>query len=71
MTTVKRILVVPVGGALLFAMACGGGGGGSHSNTITTSGGNVQAIVVNSGPDGNYANGAFSSAAMDFRDRSL
>jgi hypothetical protein len=43
-------------------MACGGGG--SHSNTIATAGGNVQAISVNSGPDGNYANGAFTSVTV-------
>jgi hypothetical protein len=43
-------------------MACGGGG--SHSNTIATAGGNVQAISVNSGPDGNYTNGAFTSVTV-------
>jgi hypothetical protein len=50
---------------LLFAVACGGSS--SHMNTspaptpTPTSGANVQAITVNSGPDGNYANGVFTS----------
>ncbi len=44
------------------------GGGSSHSNEATTgqtsSGQNVQPIVVNSGPAGNYANGAFTSVTV-------
>jgi hypothetical protein len=35
------------------------GGGSSQHNSVTTSGSNVQPIVVNAGPAGNYANGLF------------
>jgi hypothetical protein len=62
MKNANRILVSPACGVLLFVMACGGGG--SHSNTLATAGGNVQAISVNSGPDGNYANSAFTSVTV-------
>jgi hypothetical protein len=62
MKNANRSLVSPACGVLRFVMACGGGG--SHSNTIATAGGNVQAISVNSGPDGNYANGAFTSVTV-------
>lgn len=49
----------------LFAVGCGGGG--SHqNNTITPAGSasNVQTIVVNSGPAGNYANGVFTTVSV-------
>ncbi|HEY6338973.1 MAG TPA: DUF3443 domain-containing protein [Candidatus Sulfotelmatobacter sp.] len=49
-------------GILLLAAACGGRS--SHPNKITTTGSNVQAIAVNSGPAGNYANGAFTSVTV-------
>lgn len=58
-------LAVLIAGALL-ASSCGGGS--SHSNEATTGQGasapNVQPIVVNSGPAGNYANGAFTSVTV-------
>lgn len=53
--------------ALGFVMGCGGGKGSSNTLTsasIPTSGANVQALVVNSGPNGNYANGAFTSVTV-------
>ena len=56
-------LAAMVGAALLFAIGCGGGSS-SHSNTVITTGSNVQAITVNAGPAGNYANGAFTSVTL-------
>ena len=57
-----RLMVVIACAALLFTVACGGtshsnGGGGNP-------GSNVQAISVNLGPSGNYANGAFTSVTV-------
>lgn len=60
--------VVAACGALLLVVGCGGSS--SHMNTTTTptptptSGANVQAITVNSGPNGNYANGAFTTVTV-------
>lgn len=48
-----------------FCLACGGGS--SHNNSmppVSTSGNNVQPIVVNSGPAGNYANGLFTNVTV-------
>jgi hypothetical protein len=49
-----------------FTLACGGGGSSSTQNSapIPTSGQNVQTITVNSGPNGDYANGAFTSVIV-------
>ena len=47
------------------SLACGGGS--SHKNTmlpIAPSASNIQPIVVNSGPAGNYANGLFTSVTL-------
>lgn len=53
---------------MLAAFTASCGGGGSHANTVTNtvvaSGNNVQPIVVNSGPTGNYANGVFTSVTV-------
>ena len=49
--------------ALWSALACGGSSS-PHVNSVTTSGSNVQAITVNSGPTGNYTNGAFTSVTV-------
>ncbi|HLV88478.1 MAG TPA: DUF3443 domain-containing protein [Candidatus Sulfotelmatobacter sp.] len=49
----------------VIGIACGGGS--SHQNNAITppgSSANVQAIVVNSGPAGNYANGVFTSVTV-------
>ncbi len=51
------------------AMCLGCGGSSSHKNNTTipvspSSGSNVQAIVVNSGPAHNYANGVFTSITV-------
>jgi hypothetical protein len=51
-------------GLTVLAFAASSCGGGSHTNPITTTGSNVQAIVVNSGPNGNYANGVFTSVTV-------
>jgi hypothetical protein len=55
--------------AIVVACACGliwacGGGSSKNTNQIPTSGANVQSITVNSGPTGNYANGAFTSVTL-------
>ena len=53
-----RILSSVGGFALLcLSPACGGGGAGSHNTPPA----NTQAIVVNAGPAGNYANGLFTT----------
>ncbi len=61
----KIIALAMTSAAFIFAVGCGGGG--SHTagnNTIATSGANVQPIVVNAGPTGNYVNGAFTSLTV-------
>jgi hypothetical protein len=62
-----KILLSLCGAALLaFSTACGGGSGG-HTAAGSTGGGsagNTQAIVVNSGPDKNYANGVFTTVTV-------
>ncbi|MGC2477910.1 MAG: DUF3443 domain-containing protein [Candidatus Sulfotelmatobacter sp.] len=43
------------------------GGGSAHTNSMVppaTSGSNVQPVVVNAGPEGNYANGIFTSVTV-------
>lgn len=50
-------------GLILFSLACGGSS--AHSAApVVNSGSNVQALTVNSGPAGNYANGAFTSVTV-------
>jgi hypothetical protein len=69
MRRVNRILAVAASTLLLLGVGCGGGSS-SHTNSNTTSntntntGANVQPITVNAGPDGNYANGAFTSVTV-------
>ena len=56
--------------SLVIALGCGGGsssGSGSSGGTSRSnppSGANVQSIVVNSGPTGNYANGVFANVTV-------
>jgi len=51
--------------ALWPVLGCGGSSSPHvNSNSVTTSGSNVQAITVNSGPTGNYTNGAFTSVTV-------
>lgn len=64
MKRVRGVLISVVCGVIVSAGGCGGGGSSSVPNTITTSGANVQAISVNSGPAGNYVNGAFTSVTV-------
>ena len=64
LTGVNRIMTVAACGALLFAVACGGSSGSTPTPTPTPTGSNVQAITVNAGPAGNYANGAFTSVTV-------
>src|ERR1035441_8319094 len=62
MTGMNEAMSLAASVALLFFVGCGGSS--SHSNTVTPPGGNVQAISVNAGPTGNYANGAFASVTV-------
>ena len=57
--------LISLGGAVLlsFSAACGGGSS-NHPSTSGGSGSNAQAIVVNSGPDNNYANGPFTTVTV-------
>ena len=64
LTGLNRIMGVAACGALLFAVACGGSSGSSATPTPTPTGSNVQAITVDAGPAGNYANGAFISVTV-------
>ncbi len=49
---------------LALAIACGGGGSSTPPNTIVTSGSNVQPVSLNSGINGNYANGIFTTVTV-------
>ena len=76
MKNVRRFLVFAACSALSCALGCGGGSSSNRSSsgtsgttsnqTIASSGPNVAAITVNSGPPGNggYANGAFATATV-------
>ena len=61
-----RIRYIPMIALLALGTACGGSG--SHNNSMTpppvSSGSNVQPISVNGGPNGNYANGVFTSVTV-------
>ena len=58
------VLVLVV--ASMFAVGCGGSSSSSSSTNVVPppTGSNVQAITVNAGPAGNYANGAFTSVTV-------
>jgi len=49
---------------LSFTASSCGGGGATRSSSGGGSGSNTQAIVVNSGPDNNYANGVFTTVTV-------
>ena len=49
---------------LALAAACGGGGSSTPPNPIVTSGTNVQPLNLNSGINGNYANGIFATVTV-------
>jgi len=57
-------ILLPLSGAIMLAFCTACGGGSSHSSTGGGSGSNTQAIVVNSGPDNNYANGVFTTVTV-------
>jgi len=65
MITIKNgITTAAVCGALLFAGACGGGSSPTTKQTPPPTGSNVATLTVNTGPAGNYANGAFTSVTV-------
>jgi hypothetical protein len=67
---VRTFLSLLMLASLAIVLACGGGSSsgsgssGSNSRSNPPSGVNVQSIVVNSGPTGNYANGVFASVTV-------
>ncbi len=64
-TLVKlRLPVLAMSAVAVALMTACGGSSSNHQNTIASSASNVQAITVNSGPAGNYANGAFISVTV-------
>ncbi|HUO24584.1 MAG TPA: DUF3443 domain-containing protein [Candidatus Aquilonibacter sp.] len=63
MTRRNGVALIAVCAGTLFVAACGGGSS-SHQNTIATSAPNVQALSVNPGPAGDYANGVFTSVTV-------
>jgi hypothetical protein len=66
MRNLRILLVVAIFVAFAFLVGCGGGSHSSTPNTIVTSGANVAAITVNTGPPGNggYVNGAFAAVTV-------
>jgi hypothetical protein len=65
----KAQLPMAAGAIVLLSFLTACGGSGSHSNSTQGSGGssgstNTQALVVNSGPDNNYANGVFTTVTV-------
>ena len=59
----RSVLLAAACSAWCFTVACGGGS--SHkANPIAASGQNVVPVSVDSGPDGNYANGIFVSVTV-------
>jgi len=68
MTSVRILSVaacVTLFSSIFCVVGCGGGSSGSTEKAATpVSGANVQAITVNAGPAGNYANGAFTNVTV-------
>jgi hypothetical protein len=68
MKRARTLVVCAVGLLCAFLAGCGGGsssaGGNTGNNNLATSGTNVAPITVNSGPTGNYVNGAFASVQV-------
>jgi len=63
MKRARPCLMLAACSAWVFTLACGGGS--SHkTNPIAPSGQNVASIMVDSGPNGNYANGLFVSVTV-------
>ena len=64
--TLRNIFPMIAACAALWSGLCCGGSSSPHvnSNSVSTSGSNVQPITVNSGPTGNYTNGAFTSITV-------
>jgi hypothetical protein len=61
----RRILSIPLFGALLLAVGCGGSSPvATPPQTIPNNGGNVQPITVSLGPEGNYPDGVFTSVTV-------
>ena len=58
------LLLAAVGLAAVLMVSVGCGGSSPKMNSTSTSGQNVAQISVNSGPDGNYANGVFVSVTV-------
>jgi hypothetical protein len=64
MTSGGRFLIIILFAGLGISAGCGGGTSRSTGGTTPSSGQNVQAVSVNGGPNGNYANGLFTSVTV-------
>jgi hypothetical protein len=71
MKRLRTVGVVGIGLASWFSLACGGGSSSSATTTSTSTtngnsqtGANVAPIVINSGPAGGYADGAFANVTV-------
>src|ERR1700730_12487998 len=66
MKRLRMLLVLASCSAFSCLVGCGGGSHSTTPNVITTTGNNVAAITVNSGPPGNdgYVNGGFTSVTV-------
>ena len=66
MKRLRMLLVLAGCSAFSCLVGCGGGSHSTTPNVITTTGNNVAAITVNSGPPGNggYINGGFTSVTV-------
>jgi hypothetical protein len=60
MRSADRLALVATVSATLICVSCGGSSGSANQMP----GGNSQAIVVNGGPEGNYANGLFTTVSI-------
>jgi hypothetical protein len=61
MRFVRRSVLAFAGVLLVLCLACGGGSGQPSKRSIAS---NTQNIVVNGGPEGNYANGVFTTVTV-------
>jgi hypothetical protein len=59
----RALLMIAICCAFGVVLGCSGGGA-KQQNQIATSGQNVQPITINTGPDGDYANGAFTTVTL-------
>jgi hypothetical protein len=63
--TSGKLPLFPISASITLLLLCSGcGGSSSHNSSKTASGNNTQPIVVNGGPENNYANGVFTTVTI-------